>query len=60
MTDSQGLPRPGPADDADADADVAVLLALVARGDQPAFEEVYDRMAGPVLGMVRGVVRDLA
>ena len=60
MTDSQGLPRRGPAADAGADDDVAVLLARVARGDQPAFEEVYDRMAGPVLGMVRGVVRDLA
>ena len=39
---------------------MAMLLAQVARGDQLAFEEVYDRMAGPVLGMVRGVVRDLA
>src|SRR5450432_1337028 len=60
MSDSQGLPRRGPADGAGADADVAMLLAQVARGDQLAFEEVYDRMAGPVLGMVRGVVRDLA
>jgi RNA polymerase sigma-70 factor, ECF subfamily len=60
MTDSQGLPRRDPAADAGADDDVAVLLARVARGDQLAFEEVYDRMAGPVLGMVRGVVRDLA
>ena len=60
MTDSQGLPRRRPATDAGADDDVAVLLARVARGDQLAFEEVYDRMAGPVLGMVRGVVRDLA
>ena len=42
-----------------ADADVAGLLGQVARGDQLAFEEVYDRMAGPVLGMVRGVLRDL-
>jgi RNA polymerase sigma-70 factor (ECF subfamily) len=60
MTDSQGLPRRDPADSAGTDADVARLLAHVARGDQAAFEEVYDRMAGPVLGMVRGVVRDLA
>jgi RNA polymerase sigma-70 factor (ECF subfamily) len=59
VTDSQGLPRRGPADDAGADADVAGLLGQVARGDQLAFEEVYDRMAGPVLGMVRGVLRDL-
>jgi RNA polymerase sigma-70 factor (ECF subfamily) len=60
MTDSQGLPRRGPADGSAPDADLAVLLARVARGDQLAFEEVYDRMAGPVLGMARGVVRDLA
>jgi RNA polymerase sigma-70 factor, ECF subfamily len=60
MTDSQGLPRRGPAAAAGADDDVAMLLARVARGDQLAFEEVYDRMAGPILGMVRGVVRDLA
>ena len=37
-----------------------MLFAHVARGDQAAFEEVYDRLAGPVLGMVRGVLRDLA
>jgi RNA polymerase sigma-70 factor (ECF subfamily) len=60
MSDSQGSPRRGPADGAGADADMAMLLAQVARGDQLAFEEVYDRMAGPVLGMVRGVIRDLA
>jgi len=39
-------------------ADLATLLALVARGDQAAFEAVYDRTAGPVFGTVRGVVRD--
>jgi RNA polymerase sigma-70 factor (ECF subfamily) len=60
MTDSQGLPRRNPAAEPGGDAGLAVLLARVARGDQPAFEEVYDRMAGPVLGMVRGVLRDLA
>jgi len=60
MTDSQGLPRRGRAAEPGQDTDLAVLLASVARGDQPAFEEVYDRMSGPVLGMVRGVLRDLA
>jgi RNA polymerase sigma-70 factor (ECF subfamily) len=60
MTDGQELPRRGPSASPGAGADLAVLLAHVARGDQPAFEEVYDRMAGPVLGMVRGVLRDLA
>src|SRR5579859_2201946 len=39
-------------------ADLAMLLALVARGDQAAFEAVYDRTAGPVFGTVRNVVRD--
>lgn len=60
MTDGQELPRRGPSASPGDGADLAVLLADVARGDQPAFEEVYDRMAGPVLGMVRGVLRDLA
>jgi RNA polymerase sigma-70 factor (ECF subfamily) len=60
MTDGQELPRRGPSASPGNGADLAVLLAHVARGDQPAFEEVYDRMAGPVLGMVRGVLRDLA
>jgi RNA polymerase sigma-70 factor, ECF subfamily len=60
MTDGQELPRRGPSASPGDGADLAVLLAHVARGDQPAFEEVYDRMAGPVLGMVRGVLRDLA
>lgn len=60
MTDGQELPRRGRTASPGDGADLAVLLAHVARGDQPAFEEVYDRMAGPVLGMVRGVLRDLA
>jgi RNA polymerase sigma-70 factor (ECF subfamily) len=32
----------------------------VARGDQDAFETVYDRMAGPVFGVIRRVLRDPA
>jgi RNA polymerase sigma-70 factor (ECF subfamily) len=36
------------------------LLARVARGDQGAFEAVYDRFAGPVYGLVRKVLRDPA
>jgi RNA polymerase sigma-70 factor (ECF subfamily) len=36
------------------------LLGLVARGDQAAFEEVYDRLAGPVYGIIRRVLRDPA
>jgi RNA polymerase sigma-70 factor, ECF subfamily len=38
--------------------DLAALLGQVARGDRGAFEEVYARVAGPVFGLVRSVVRD--
>jgi RNA polymerase sigma-70 factor (ECF subfamily) len=34
------------------------LLIHVARGDQSAFESVYDRLAGPVYGVIRRVLRD--
>lgn len=40
--------------------DLAGLLARVARGDHGAFEAVYDRLAGPVYGIVRKVLRDPA
>ena len=40
--------------------DLDSLLTLVARGDQDAFETVYDRMAGPVFGVIRRVLRDPA
>jgi RNA polymerase sigma-70 factor (ECF subfamily) len=36
------------------------LLARVARGDHAAFEAVYDRLAGPVYGLIHKVVRDPA
>jgi RNA polymerase sigma-70 factor (ECF subfamily) len=36
------------------------LIVRTARGDQQAFEQVYDRMAGMVFGLVRRVVRDPA
>ncbi len=52
-------PLPGPAD-GEPEHDLDALLGLVARGDQAAFEAVYDRMAGPVYGLVRKVVRDPA
>ena len=51
-------PAPDPAERAEPDLDR--LLTLVARGDQDAFETVYDRMAGPVFGVIRRVLRDLA
>jgi RNA polymerase sigma-70 factor (ECF subfamily) len=51
----------GSADPAeDEDLDLACLLALVARGDHRAFELVYGRLAGPVYGLVRQVLRDPA
>src|SRR5450755_1407797 len=42
------------------EADLDWLLDRVARGDQAAFETVYDRMAGPVFGLICKVVRDPA
>jgi RNA polymerase sigma-70 factor, ECF subfamily len=45
---------------ADEGLDLAGLLALVARGDHRAFELVYGRLAGPVYGLVRQVLRDPA
>jgi RNA polymerase sigma-70 factor (ECF subfamily) len=36
------------------------LLLQVARGDDAAFERVYDRVSAPVFGLVRRVLRDPA
>lgn len=47
-----GVPTPGP--------DLQELLVRVARGDQDAFAGVYDAVSGPVLGLVRSVLRDPA
>jgi RNA polymerase sigma-70 factor, ECF subfamily len=44
----------------DQDLDLASLLALVARGDHRAFELVYGKLADPVYGLVRQVLRDPA
>jgi RNA polymerase sigma-70 factor (ECF subfamily) len=44
----------------DAERDLDGLLALVARGDEAAFEVVYSRLAGAVYGLIRRVVRDPA
>ncbi|WP_406380271.1 sigma-70 family RNA polymerase sigma factor [Streptomyces sp. NBC_01618] len=43
-----------------AGPDLQELLGMVARGDQDAFAKVYDVVGGPVLGVVRGVLRDPA
>jgi len=50
----------GPAAQRGRDPALAALLAHVARGDQRAFESVYEQTAGQVLGIVRRVVRDPA
>jgi len=36
------------------------LMVLVARGDEPAFEQLFDQLAGPILGLVQRVLRDPA
>ncbi|AIJ25761.1 ECF RNA polymerase sigma factor SigK [Amycolatopsis methanolica] len=36
------------------------LMAQVARGSEAAFEQLYDVVAGPVFGVVRRVLRDVA
>jgi RNA polymerase sigma-70 factor, ECF subfamily len=51
-------PDPGPPEGRDQDLDG--LLGLVARGDQRAFEDLYDRLAGPAYGIIRRVLRDPA
>jgi len=35
-----------------------VLLVAVAKGDERAFELLYEKLAGPILGLVRRVLRD--
>jgi RNA polymerase sigma-70 factor, ECF subfamily len=46
----------GPGDE----ADLGDLLTHVARGDQRAFERVYDEVSGPVYGLALRIVRDPA
>ena len=44
--------------DAEAGPTAEELLVRVAKGDEPAFELLYEKLAGPILGLVRRVVRD--
>jgi RNA polymerase sigma-70 factor (ECF subfamily) len=53
-------PRPDQGSPPRDDTDLGRLLALVARGDQDAFETLYDRLSGPAFGLVRKVLRDPA
>ena len=50
--------QPGPGRVAGSGQDLALLLTRVARGDQAAFEAVYDQLAGPVYGLARKVLRE--
>jgi RNA polymerase sigma-70 factor, ECF subfamily len=52
-------PVPGPVKGGRYD-ELDSLLAKVARGDQYAFEAVYDQLAGPVYGLICKVLRDPA
>jgi RNA polymerase sigma-70 factor, ECF subfamily len=61
MNKSAASPQqPGPGRSEGSGQNPATLLARVARGDQAAFETVYDQFAGPVYGLVRKVLRDPA
>jgi RNA polymerase sigma-70 factor, ECF subfamily len=61
MNKSAASPQqPGPGRSGGSGQNPATLLARVARGDQAAFETVYDQFAGPVYGLVRKVLRDPA
>jgi RNA polymerase sigma-70 factor (ECF subfamily) len=53
-------PRPVPGPEEGRGQDLEGLLARVARGDQAAFEAVYDALSSPVFGLVRKVLRDPA
>ena len=57
--DTPSVPFPDPAEGAQ-EPDLDMQLGHVARGDQAAYEAVYDRLAGPVYGLIRKVVRDPA
>src|ERR1700683_4801031 len=52
--------RPGPGLSEGRDQGLDDLVRRVARGDQDAFEMLYDRLAGPAYGVIRKVVRGQA
>jgi RNA polymerase sigma-70 factor, ECF subfamily len=41
-------------------ADLAALITAVARGDEAAFDTVYDQVSAPVFGVILRVIRDPA
>jgi RNA polymerase sigma-70 factor, ECF subfamily len=52
--------RPAPRVPERGDAGLDGLVTLAGWGDQAAFEAVYDRVAAPVFGLIRRVLRDSA
>ena len=61
--DVRPLRRRGRDDDAGAsapDPTLEALLSRVARGDEAAFEQIYDDVSSAVFGLVRRVLRDPA
>jgi len=54
------LRRARPMVETDVPVSLDDLMVLVARGDTPAFEAVYERMANVVFGVIARVLRDLA
>lgn len=58
MRESGWPPRPGGERAATEPVTAEELLVKVAKGDLAAFELLYPLLAGPVLGLVRRVVRD--
>jgi RNA polymerase sigma-70 factor (ECF subfamily) len=60
MNPSQRRLRPVPDDVVGVDTSLEDVVARVALGDEEAFELLYERMAGQVLGLVRRVLRDPA
>src|SRR5216683_1080317 len=53
-------PGPGPGPRQRRDQDLDWLVRHVARGDESAFEAVYDQLSRPVYGLIRKVLRDPA
>jgi RNA polymerase sigma-70 factor (ECF subfamily) len=51
---------PGLRNGAAGDVDLEQLMNRVARGDQAAFEAVYDQLAGPIFGLASRIIRDRA
>ncbi|MBA8823146.1 RNA polymerase sigma-70 factor (ECF subfamily) [Saccharopolyspora lacisalsi] len=50
----------GSAEEEEAPPDARQLLAEVAKGDERAFEQLYDMIAGALFGLIQRIVRDAA